>query len=521
MRLFVAASVLLGPSASWANPVGYVGKVGEVGTVGTTGNIGTVGSGINSGPMGSGSNLATQTHAPDLGSTLPGGPMVDLSPRVLPGSVNSAASIRPSVDLALPTAHPAARDAGGRTFSRTTAKPEQGRSIKTDAPAGEKISDPSVKPGGLHTLGKAVDGIEKGREKIAKGQDGELAGQLDQLFDFSRRRPSASMGTPEAGVGIADGSPVAGLPDPKVVGVVQALGKVSALAAGAAPTDAAYLYKHAMDIASDQMGGAQGAAKVSALKAEASVKGESAVESLGKKALASAAQGRTTDALRYTKAVHAWNDLLSDKKGPYISNFAEFSGSVKHVLGQALDKPGETLPAPAIRFVPAEGDGHLKALVSLPDGVASQVKALPADLPASLALPGVESFVAFNDVSLPEGPALHASFGLTPQAGLREHYRARRQAGDSVWKSFWIAARRYLSSVATGAWQRIRALLVSVLQKLGILRGGLTGLSVEASPQALERLRALPGVQAAAVTEAEGLRADGFGLGYSLFPAAP
>ncbi|HBL18197.1 MAG: hypothetical protein A2X36_14220 [Elusimicrobia bacterium GWA2_69_24] len=521
-------------SAAWAG--GIVTPVVEVGGVGNTGT-GAAGAGLNSGSLNTGSNINMGGNTPALGSVLPTVNSGSLSPRVVPSAVGQTGVVQPSAELSLQTSNPSAQSLTQTGRSAPSGSVTRNEAVTQDnakplaeprhIPPGEKnaVLTPvgSLPPGGetVNELGKE---LTQGRKEAAQGDAGAVATKLDTLFDFSRRHAEGSFGAPESADPSAfkAGGVVAGLPDPKVVGVKQALAKVGSLAKTADAADAPFLYQYAATLAREQLPAAEGKTRVAEIIKEASIRAPEAMLTLGNRALTAASQGRTTESIRATKAVHTWNSILSESGRNYLANFDDFSGAVKQSLRQALDSPGKTLKASTVRFQSESKNGktQLKAQVSAPDGM-SPVAALPADLAEVLALPELKSFVAWEEVSLPIAAQLHNAFALTPQAGLREFYRSQRAAGNPAWKSFWIAARQFVSAGFATVWQRLKAAVVVILTKLGVLPSALPGLQVDLSSDAVGKLKTLSEVKAVLPSSHQGLESDALGLGYRLLRANP
>ncbi|MFH2204114.1 MAG: hypothetical protein ABIJ96_13425 [Elusimicrobiota bacterium] len=399
---------------------------------------------------------------------------------------------------------------------RTTADKE----LKGGESSAEREGEGGVPKTDLQKLDKATQDIRKTAqlEKEKKVRGGAVASKLDKMFDFNKEKPEVFNAAPAAeGQGGLGKAAVAleGLPDPSIVGVDKAVSKLSALAANADAAQAPFLYKRAIDIARD----AKKTAAADELLRKAARRAAKSVTDTGNKAFSSAAQGRTTEALGYTQSVYGWNSLLSSRERPLIGNFNEFKDAVKHVLGQALESPGKTLPSPTVRFAKGKdkNGAQLQAQITLPQEIAGMVAPLPVGFAANLASP--ETVIAWDDVAALElsGPRLTGSFDLAAQAGFRAFFRAHRRAGSSALKSFWLAARQYAAGAAAGIWQRLRALAVSLLRSLGILSSG-AGLTVDAA--SIETLRAAP--SAAVSLPVKAVRTgDRLNLGYELYPVAP
>lgn len=382
---------------------------------------------------------------------------------------------------------------------------------------------------GVQKLDSAMKGITEARkgEREKKLPIGAVATKLDKLFDFSRAKSRGDFGKglPGARGAKPAGSAVVslkGLPDPGKVGPEKAVSKLSALAANANATEAPFLYKRAIDIAREA-----GKTKVAGkILTKAAKRAKAAVNEAGNLAFSAAAKGRTTDALRYTKSVYGWDNLISRPGRPMIANFPQFKNSVKHVLAEALESPGKNLPAPTVSFkkLPGNTGPQVAARISMPEEISSPIKALTADFVADLALP--DSVVAWEEVERLElGGSLvglSESFDLTPQAGFTAFFGAQRKAGHSILKSFWIAARATLGSAASNFWQLIRSLINSVFNALGIFSSA-SGLRVDASPSALARLRSRPVQTLELSREASdaALNQDRLNLGYQLYPVTP
>jgi hypothetical protein len=313
---------------------------------------------------------------------------------------------------------------------------------------------------------------------------------------------------------------VAGLPDPKVVGVEPALGKLSTLARGAEASEAPALYQRAADVAQAGLPAAEAAARVSAMRVEAAKRAPKAVQTLADQALSAAAQGRTTDAARYTKAVHGWDAVVGAPGRPYVENLAEFTGTVKHVLAKALATPGKAAAAPKVRFEATASarsalPAPVRARFSFADAADGPVVALPAALAEQLALPELRGFVALDGPEAPAGPELSSAFTLRPEAGFGARYRAARAQG-SAWNAFWVAARSVVSGAAATFLDELKAFFVRLLQAVGILHSAVPSgpVVLAADPAELSRLRALEPER----VERPALPAtpDPVGLGYNL-----
>jgi hypothetical protein len=150
----------------------------------------------------------------------------------------------------------------------------------------------------------------------------------------------------------------------------------------------------------------------------------------------------------------------------------------------------------------------MKAYVSMPEGIRNQIAALPARFVADLALP--DTLVSMEEFSAPEiGAPLNDQFNIGPQAGPGAVFRAQRKSGRSFLTSFWMAARRFFSSVSEGLWAWLR----SFLQSIGVFSSA-AGLRVDAS--SMESLQALPS-QTVVSESARASASDAHRLGYKLF----
>ena len=474
------------------------------------------------------SGMLTSPYNIGIQPVIPGVQNVQVQLQADPGvrSMQTQESVRPS-GLSLPTGLP-------RGVEPQSSLTPSGQKTQNISPAASPLSVPGnfgheaapslprtqrpEETPGVRSLEGAIKEIGKAKKEEAEGADGAVATKLDLLFDFSRSKNAGVLNDiANAPSGMEELSSAAGLPDPKQVGIETALGKMHILAEGAQAADAPYLYRSAISMAEGALSGEAAEASVSRILAAASRKAVEAVGVLGQGALDAATIGRTSDALRFTKSVHAWNELLSAPKKPFIMNLPEFKGAVKHVLAQALKSPGKTFPPSKVVFEKASGEGRLKAVVTLPAGMESQVAAVPLKLPESLAL---DRSVADRERADPVeslSAAMSSAFGLTPQAGFMDFYRAQRAAGSSALKGFWLAARSFIAASFSSLGQRLRAWLLSVLRLLGVLRGAADGMSVDSSPGTLDRLRALDAQTVEMPATGSGpFERDGFGLGYNL-----
>ncbi|MBI5597381.1 MAG: hypothetical protein HY928_14910 [Elusimicrobia bacterium] len=519
-------AVLLVPGTLWAQfkpvPVGAESAAG-------LGNSGVAGA--NTTPAGS-PGLGTSYYGPNVSLTNNNGAFA--APRaVVPGanpSASAAAAVNPQVALPSPAAvrynaspsveaAPGARADMARPQARSAAPSSMlpGALPSFDDPARRT---PEGGSGGMSTVQNAVKDLAGAKKAEAGGVEGAVSGRLDALFDFSQTRPGTSI-MPD-GASRAEGSQgtaVQGLPDPKVVGVEPALGKVSALARRAEPGEAAALYGRAVEIANEGLPPAQASVRTAAIRPEAAARAPAAVQGLVEKAVAAAAQGRTTDAIRYAKGVHGWNALLASGSQPYIENLPEMTGTVKHVLRSALETPGKAAAAPKVRIeaVSRPGRDALRARFKFADQKDAPVAAVPAAFAEGFVLPELKGFVALEGPSAPEGPSLAAAFAMRPQAGFSSVYRQARSRGDSAWRGFWVAARSIVAGTSLTLWDQLKAFVLQALQALGILHSAVaSGPMVEpVSPQALAGLRALAPERA----ERQPLPAaapDALGLGYRL-----
>jgi hypothetical protein len=378
------------------------------------------------------------------------------------------------------------------------------------APGDPSGANPSAETG-VRSLDSTMKDLSAAKTREKKGQGGAVSSRLDSLFDFSKKRKGGGFEAPtdnKQGVAAKTDSAVSlnGLPDPAVVGSDKAVAKLSALAKNAAAAQAPFLYQRAVDIARD----AKKSEMAGEVLASAAKQANASVNEAGNKAFIAAAKGRTTDALNYTKSVYGWNELLSANDRPLIANFSEFRDAVKHVLSEALDSPGKTLPTPTVTFKKEKGasGAQMKAYVSMPEGIRNQIAALPARFVADLALP--DTLVSMEEFSAPEiGAPLNDQFNIGPQAGPGAVFRAQRKSGRSFLTSFWMAARRFFSSVSEGLWAWLR----SFLQSIGVFSSA-AGLRVDAS--SMESLQALPS-QTVVSESARASASDAHRLGYKLF----
>lgn len=380
--------------------------------------------------------------------------------------------------------------------------------------SGESKNAGALTKTGLKTLDATASGLGKARSQEKKGRANAVSLKLDRLFDFSRKKKTGDAVTGVAGKKESDPAGVAvdGTTDVSGLKTDKAVSKLTTLAANAGAAQAPFLYEKAVLIAKES----KDPARVGRILKKAAARAKPSVTEAGNKALIAASKGRTTDALRYTRSVHGWNELLSSKERPLIANYPEFKDAVKHVLGEALESPGRTLPVPTVKFEALKNKtgAQMKALVSIPDGMSGQVAALPEQFLANLALP--ESVVAWDETAFPalgENP-LSAQFGLSPQAGFQTFYRRHRAAGGSAWVSFWTAARQYLSAALSRLWQSVRAWVRAILSSMGISQGP-ASLDVDVSADVYDRLRGAP-AETVSLSETASLKRDGHGLGYRL-----
>ncbi|MFA5140047.1 MAG: hypothetical protein WC728_12515 [Elusimicrobiota bacterium] len=473
------------------------------------------------------SSMLTSQYNLGIQPVIPGVQNIQVQLQTDPGvrSIQAQEGVRPT-GLSLPTGL-------SRGLESRAALTPSGQKAQDRVPAASPLSVPGdsgfegtpalprpqrpEETSGVKSLDGAMKDIEKAKKEEAKGADGAVASKLDLLFDFSRSKNAGALsdiaGAPS---GMEELSSAAGLPDPKQVGIETALGKMRILAEGAQAADAPYLYQSAVSMAKGGLSAQAAETSVSRILAAASRKAVEAVGILGQGALDAATGGRTSDALRYTKAVHAWNELLSVPKNPLIVNLPEFKSAVKHVLAQALKSPGKTLPSSKVVFEGTKASG-LRALVALPAGIESQVAAVPLKLPESLALE--QAVVAWEPAGSVDALAsgMSSAFGLTPQAGLRDFYRAQRAAGSSVLKGFWLAARSFIAASVSSLGRRLRSWLLSALRWLGLIRAAAEGMTVDSSPGTLDGLRSLDAQKVEMPAPESGpFELDGFGLGYNL-----
>lgn len=500
----------------------------------------------------------TRVVAPVEGGALGGGSFQGVrTPGAMapaPTFMNPAASVIPSAQPNLPNIAPTVSNPNVRAAladpRAAAAMPAsafvsqaQGAQVLSAAPAGaDAKARPAAAPGqetpgALPTFddparrtpeggdGSAVGSVAKDLDKAKKDDaknPGALGVRLDAMFDFSKARGGSVAQDPQAAAASQMGAPsVAGLPDPKAVGVEPVLGKLSALARTADPAEAPALYARAADVAQAGLPAGEAAARVSAMRVEAAKRAPKAVQSLAEKALSAASQGRTTDAIRYAKSVHGWDAVVGAPGRPYVENLAEFTGTVKHVLAKALAAPGQPQAAPKVRF-----EASPSARSALPAAVRARFKfaseadgpvtALPASLAASLALPEMSGFVALDGPEAPAGPELSAAFTLRPEAGFGTLFRAARAAKGSVWSAFWVAARGIVSEGAATVWEQLKAVFVRLLQAIGVLHSAVPAgpVVLAADPAALAELRALEPER----VERPSLPGtpDALGLGYTL-----
>lgn len=465
------------------------------------------------------------------GAVVPGGgsfntPGVQAPLATMPAFTNPAVSLVPSAKPAVPSMMPSVsnpavnaavadpRAAAAMPASAFTASQAQAPSAARTEPAGRAPDAARPEPGALPTFDdparrtpeggagsaalQAGKDLQKAKKDEAEGKNpGALTTKLDAMFDFAKSRGGA-VADPQAAAAAKLGAPaVAGLADPKVLGVEPAVGKLSGLARSAEPAEAPALYQRAGEIAREGLSPAESAARVSALRAEAAKRAPKAVQALADQALSAAASGRTTDAIRYAKAVHGWDAVVGAPGRPYVENLAEFTGTVKHVLGKALANPGKGASAPKVRFEPVGAANSalpsaVRARFSFAVAADGPVQALPAALAESLALPELRGFVSLDGPEAPAGPELSAAFSLRPEAGFGSLFRAARAAQASVWSAFWVAARQVVQDGAATLWDQLKALFVRLLQAVGVLHSAVPSgpVVLAADPAALAALRA-------------------------------
>ncbi|HAH06797.1 MAG TPA: hypothetical protein DCM05_09780 [Elusimicrobia bacterium] len=373
-------------------------------------------------------------------------------------------------------------------------------------PPSQPVPENGGGPGALKELDKAQAQQKK------TGDPSQVEGLLNTIFDQSGKRAPGREKAPAAG-GDEDMETALELPDPKVLGPEKAFAKVETLAEAASPADAPRLYQHALSVAKDLPSG-RSEAGASKIMKRASMKAPEAVPALAGSALESAASGRRKESARYVKALAGWNSLLSRDGAPFIVNLDEFRSVVERV--QASDAVrGQKVKAPkaVVEVLPG---ARLSLKAKLPVEFASDVPVVPEAL-LQFALPELRSFVSWE--ALPsQGPAMHSAFGLTPQGGFADFYRAARAQGRSALSSFWLASRQRLAALKDGLLSRLRFWVSRMLQRLGILSGAtVPAFSVDSSEDVLGALRALPATNIP-VEEPVSLPIDPYGLGYKLHP---
>lgn len=500
---------LLSPGSALAQPVKVMPV--EVGGLG----------GANSSATGARNTLAP-TQAPGFtgfnNPNLTGSSFA--SPKIIVAGSNPTVAAAATADPKMTLAPSAAIAGQYSPRSRGAAIQPASEALAGSIPTAEDPArrTPEGSGGGLSTINGAVKDLDKAKKDERAGMQGAVAGRLDSLFDFSRGRSGEILPADgPARAAAISGAAVQGLPDPKVVGVEPALGKVRSLARVAGAAEAPALYGRAVEIAREGLPAAEAASRIASIKAEAAARAPAAVQSLSEKALSAAATGRTTDAAHYAKAVDGWDALLAAPGLPYIDNLRDLTATVKHVLKGALETPGRTAAAPAVRFevVKAGGAASLRAKFKFAKAEDAPLTIVPQSLAAAFALPELAGFVALEGPTLPDGPGMAAAFAIRPQAGFSASYRAAVAQGRTSWSSFWMAARGVSVAAVLSVWDEIKAFLVHALQALGILRAAApSGPAVEApTPEALADLRLLmaerserPAPPAAAP--------DSFGLGY-------
>lgn len=512
------AALLLMPFSAFANPGRVVtAPVGEAGIVGGGGF-----QGVRTPTMAPVTNLLN----PVLSAVTPNQPAFQtLTPAVSNPNV-AAAMADPRAQAAMPAS------AFVSPTGSVTAAPDaaaQASAPRQEPGAIASFDDPARRTpegGSASAASTAVKDLDKAKKDEADGKNpGALGVKLDSMFDFAKARGGSVASDPSLAAAAQLGAPsVAGLPDPKVMGVEPALVKLSVLARGAEPAEAPALYQRAAEVAAAGLPAAQAAARVSAMRAEAAQRAPKAVQALADQSLSAAAQGRTTDAIRYAKGVHGWDAVVGAPGRPYVENLAEFTGTVKHVLAKALSAPGKTTAAPKVRFEASpSARSALPAPVRARFQFAAQtdgpVTALPAVFAESLALPELKGFVALDGPEAPAGPELSEGFSLRAEAGFGSLFRAARAANGSAWSAFWVTARQVLSGATATFWDQLKAVFVRLLQAAGILRSALpAGPVVQAAdPAVLASLRALEPqrVERPSIPTSP----DALGLGYTLVGA--
>lgn len=521
LRIFVAGALALGSAVpASANKV-----VVEAGTTGT-GGTGVAGAGSRAGGVTGGQRAGTgiqvttggvlrtyatptvRTNSSAAGAAT-ADPALSLG-RTLPADAASAIS-GPGRGAAFAPARESARPGatGEAAASVEAVEPLQPQS---PPPRGGAVLDPKgagarekTGVGALDSTGERLDAA-KTRQK--KGDSGAVGATLDDLFDFAVRKQDGGESSLSGTLGAQEAAAAAA--DPKVLGADRAAEQLAGLGEAAGPADSAFLYERAVAIAREA-GKPELAAK---LLSRASGRAVERVNAAGTGALAAAARGRKTEALRFTKSVFVYNELFSRGGQGYIANYPAFRDAVKTVLGAALESPGKALPEPKVSFSPVAGPrgARLKALVELPAGLGPLVKPVPVSFAADLAIP--EIALPWEEPLAASERAMHESFALTPQGGPRDFYRAARAEGYGRFRSFWIAAGRYLGASLAGLWQRVKAFVVSLLRKLGVLREAAGSFALELSGATLEALRGAPAVRL--VPARAPLPADG--LGYRRYP---
>ncbi|MFA6029360.1 MAG: hypothetical protein WC969_05880 [Elusimicrobiota bacterium] len=517
LLVFAAAPALVRAQGNVKVDAGAVNLSGATGVVGS--GVGTVGTGTS---LPTGGNIQIHT-GPALPSVSGGNPSV----RTHPGGANASVSVaQPAASFTAPAA--VQQQNTQRSVSPASA---QTPSLTPKSVVGDSSALPKGTPGaenaaflkpeipggpGGSGVGGAVQELQKARERERKGAQGQVDGALNTMFDSSKTR-AAGRETAAQNAASKNSSAAEVLPDPRIMGPEKALEKVRSLAAGASPADAPRLYEHAVSIAKD-MPAARSGATVKKIISDASVRAPKAVPELAGDALRSAAENRRAETERYTKALNGWNGLLSTPQEQYISNLPEFQAAVEAVRAQAEAAKGRKLPTPKVAASIVKGSERPRLLlkVKLDAELASDVPTVPQALALSMALPELRTVAAWE---LPAaGAELRDSFGLAPRGSPAAFYRAARAEGRSVFASFWLASRRWLSARSLALSERLRLAVLRLLQRFGFVQGTpAPAFDVDVSDAALAPLRAQP---ARELRDADGsrLQSDGLRLGYRIHP---
>ncbi len=443
---------------------------------------------------------AAASPAPGSAVASPEAGAVRVQPRAEPRrQAGHSARTGVPTELALPPAP------GGLAEAESKAPPLQGKTQEA--------------PSGVRSVGLAVEELDKAKSIEKKGGEGSIDDALGKVFDASDSVPK-TRSDPKGGESGARAAE-APLPDVKALGPEKALEKVNALAETASDADAQRLYRHALE-AAKELPPEQSAAESERVVSRAAGRAPKAVPSLARQALESAAAGRALDAQRYSKALSGWNSLLTVAGEPYVSNLADFQTAVDRVGAQASASKGKTLPVPkaAVRTLPGKVRPRLELKAILAPSMASDLPAVPAGLARSLVLPEARSAVSWEPVSVKDGAEFKDSFRLPPRAGPAALFRARRAEGNSFFSALRMASRQWFSGRVGGFLARLRGALLGLLRSLGLLDAPFAaeGVRLDASPEALAALRALP-AREFSLPEPARTQENAQGLGTTLFKA--